>query len=124
MLIFPPAVSDLLASLRRAVKMALERRNCRTALTRLPWQTCLKLSDIANRSSLYDMHHLYGTIPTARPPQASSLFAYANRSGLYDMHHLYGAIPRRLLLFTVKEIPAEQLARARADGEIVFYRLK
>ena len=29
-----------------------------------------------------------------------------------------------LLLFTLKEIPAVQLARARADGEIVFYRLK
>ena len=44
--------------------------------------------------------------------------------GLYVALHLYGTIPRRLLLFTIKEIPAVQLARARADGEIVFYRLK
>ena len=36
----------------------------------------------------------------------------ANRSGLYDMPHLYRTIPRRLLLFAVKEIRAEQLARA------------
>ena len=77
---FFPASSPL-ASLRRAVKMALERHICQTA------------------------RHV--------PP---SLFADANRSGLYNMHYLYGAIPRRLLLFTVKEIPAEQLARA--DGEM------
>ena len=81
--VLPSARYILLASLRRAVKIALERRNCQTALTRLPWQACLKLSDIANWTRTTELlHHLHAR-SSVHPLHTSSQFAYANWSGLY-----------------------------------------